>query len=35
MIMSDITVVDNELHPTIESFYEYRGSRAGCPEKYY
>ncbi|MBB6447260.1 glycosyltransferase family 2 protein [Bacillus benzoevorans] len=29
MIMSDITVVDNELHPTIESFYEFRGSRAG------
>ncbi len=29
MIMSDITVVDNELNPTIESFYEYRGSRAG------
>jgi len=29
MIMSDITVVDNELNPTIESFYAYRGSRAG------
>jgi glycosyltransferase involved in cell wall biosynthesis len=29
MIMSDITVVDEELCPTIESFYEYRGSRAG------
>lgn len=29
MIMSDITVVDNELHPTIESFYQFRGSRAG------
>ena len=29
MIMSDITVVDNELKPTIYSFYEYRGSRAG------
>jgi glycosyltransferase involved in cell wall biosynthesis len=29
MIMSDITVVDNELTPTIESFYEYRGSRSG------
>jgi glycosyltransferase involved in cell wall biosynthesis len=29
MIMSDITVVDNELNQTIESFYEFRGSRAG------
>lgn len=29
MIMSDITVVDNQLNPTIESFYEFRGSRAG------
>lgn len=29
MIMSDITVVDNDLNPTIESFYEFRGSRAG------
>jgi glycosyltransferase involved in cell wall biosynthesis len=29
MIMSDITVVDNELHTTIESFYQFRGSRAG------
>jgi glycosyltransferase involved in cell wall biosynthesis len=29
MIMSDITVVDNQLNTTIESFYEYRGSRAG------
>jgi len=29
MIMSDITVVDNELKPTIESFYEFRGSRSG------
>ncbi|MGG7619620.1 glycosyltransferase family 2 protein [Bacillus coreaensis] len=29
MIMSDITVVDNNLNPTIDSFYAYRGSRAG------
>nr|WP_295972284.1 glycosyltransferase family 2 protein [uncultured Bacillus sp.] len=29
MIMSDITVVDNELNPQIESFYAYRGSRTG------
>lgn len=29
MIMSDIIVVDNEINPTIESFYEYRGSRSG------
>jgi glycosyltransferase involved in cell wall biosynthesis len=29
MIMSDITVVDNQLNTTIESFYEFRGSRAG------
>lgn len=29
MIMSDITVVDNELHTTIESFYGFRGSRSG------
>lgn len=29
MIMSDITVVDNELKPTIDSFYEFRGSRSG------
>jgi glycosyltransferase involved in cell wall biosynthesis len=29
MIMSDITVVDNNLNPTIESFYEFRGSRTG------
>nr|WP_263324821.1 glycosyltransferase family 2 protein [Neobacillus sp. Marseille-Q6967] len=29
MIMSDITVVDNDLNPTIESFYEFRGSRSG------
>jgi glycosyltransferase involved in cell wall biosynthesis len=29
MIMSDITVVDNELNTTIESFYHFRGSRAG------
>lgn len=29
MIMSDITVVDNDLNPTIESFYEFRGSRPG------
>lgn len=29
MIMSDITVVDNELNKTIESFYQYRGSRTG------
>jgi glycosyltransferase involved in cell wall biosynthesis len=29
MIMSDITVVDNHLNTTIESFYEFRGSRAG------
>ena len=29
MIMSDITVVDNELTPTIESFYAFRGSRSG------
>ncbi|MEK3992187.1 glycosyltransferase family 2 protein [Robertmurraya sp. FSL R5-0851] len=29
MIMSDITVVDNNLQPTIDSFYDYRGSRAG------
>lgn len=29
MIMSDITVVDNELNTTIDSFYEFRGSRAG------
>jgi glycosyltransferase involved in cell wall biosynthesis len=29
MIMSDITVVDNQLNPTIESFYDFRGSRAG------
>ena len=29
MIMSDITVVDNDLNPTIDSFYEFRGSRTG------
>ncbi|MEH7374541.1 glycosyltransferase family 2 protein [Neobacillus drentensis] len=29
MIMSDITVVDNEINTTIESFYEFRGSRSG------
>lgn len=29
MIMSDITVVNNELNTTIESFYAYRGSRPG------
>lgn len=29
MIMSDITVVDNKLNTTIESFYEFRGSRHG------
>lgn len=29
MIMSDITVVDNQLNTTIESFYHFRGSRAG------
>ncbi|KGM45898.1 glycosyltransferase family 2 protein [Neobacillus niacini] len=29
MIMSDITVVDNQLNTTIESFFHYRGSRAG------
>ncbi len=29
MIMSDITVVDNQLNTTIESFYDFRGSRAG------
>lgn len=29
MIMSDITVVDNQLNTTIDSFYEFRGSRAG------
>lgn len=29
MIMSDITVVDNDLNPTIDSFYAYRGSRVG------
>ncbi|PLR90781.1 glycosyltransferase family 2 protein [Bacillus sp. T33-2] len=29
MIMSDITVVDNELNTTIDSFYEFRGSRKG------
>ena len=29
MIMSDITVVDNHLNTKIESFYEFRGSRAG------
>lgn len=29
MIMSDITVVDNEVKTTIESFYEFRGSRSG------
>lgn len=29
MIMSDITVVDDDLNPTIDSFYEYRGSRTG------
>jgi glycosyltransferase involved in cell wall biosynthesis len=29
MIMSDITVVDSEIRPTIESFYEFRGSRSG------
>jgi glycosyltransferase involved in cell wall biosynthesis len=29
MVMSDITVVDNDLNTTIESFYEFRGSRAG------
>lgn len=29
MIMSDITVVDNDLNTTIESFYQYIGSRPG------
>jgi glycosyltransferase involved in cell wall biosynthesis len=29
MIMSDITVVDSDIRPTIESFYEFRGSRSG------
>jgi glycosyltransferase involved in cell wall biosynthesis len=29
MIMSDITVVDSEVRPTIDSFYEFRGSRSG------
>ncbi len=29
MIMSDITVVDNDLNTTIDSFYEFRGSRSG------
>lgn len=29
MIMSDITVVDNNLNTTIDSFYEFRGSRSG------
>jgi hypothetical protein len=29
MIMSDITVVDSEIKTTIESFYEFRGSRSG------
>ncbi|KAA0548343.1 glycosyltransferase family 2 protein [Bacillus sp. BGMRC 2118] len=29
MIMSDITVVDQNLNPTIESFYQHRGSRTG------
>jgi glycosyltransferase involved in cell wall biosynthesis len=29
MIMSDITVVDNEIKTTIESFFEFRGSRSG------
>lgn len=29
MIMSDITVVDDHLKPTIDSFYKYRGSSAG------
>jgi glycosyltransferase involved in cell wall biosynthesis len=29
MIMSDITVVDNQLNTTIDSFYQFRGSRAG------
>ncbi|WHY76923.1 glycosyltransferase family 2 protein [Neobacillus sp. WH10] len=29
MIMSDITVVDNNLNTTIESFYQFRGSRLG------
>ena len=29
MIMSDITVVDNDLNATIDSFYEFRGSRSG------
>ncbi|MEH7179425.1 glycosyltransferase family 2 protein [Neobacillus vireti] len=29
MIMSDITVVDDELNPTIDSFYAFRGSRSG------
>lgn len=29
MIMSDITVVDDQLNPTINSFYDYRGSKVG------
>ncbi len=29
MVMSDITVVDDNLQPTINSFYEYKGSRSG------
>jgi glycosyltransferase involved in cell wall biosynthesis len=29
LIMSDITVVDNDLNTTIESFYKFRGSRTG------
>lgn len=29
MIMSDITVVDDQMNTMIESFYTYRGSRAG------
>ncbi|MFZ3590401.1 glycosyltransferase family 2 protein [Bacillus sp. DJP31] len=29
MIMSDITVVDSNMNTTIESFYEFRGSRTG------